>query len=461
MKKKEFFDSLKNRRVAVCGIGKNNVPVIFQLLKHGANVVACDCRSREQLGETASKLECANVRLRLGSDYLDYLERDGVDLILRTPGMKPYLPQFEAARRRGIVVTSEMELFFLLCPAHITAVTGSDGKTTTTTIVAGMLKAAGYRVHVGGNIGRPLLPVLNEIIPDDQVVVELSSFQLTGMTQSPNTAVITNIAPNHLDWHTDMCEYINAKKNLIEWQTADDCAVLNADNQYTARFAENAKAQVSLFSRHIKPQRGAWLSPEGQLIMTADGVDIPIVAQENIFLPGAHNTENYLAAISAVWGRVSPQIIAEFAHSFAGVPHRCELVRELDGVKWYNDSIGTSPSRTIAGLEAFKQKVILIAGGYDKHISYEPLGPVAAKTVKEAVLMGDTADAIETAIKDCSNISVHRVNSMEQAVKAARKIARNGDIVFMSPASASFGLYKNFEERGEHFRRLVMSLSEK
>ncbi len=459
MNKISFFDSLKNRRVAVCGIGKNNVPVIFQLLEHGAYVIACDCRTRDQLGNTASKLESAKVKLRLGSDYLNYLEHDGVDLILRTPGMKPYLEQFESARRRGIVVTSEMELFFSLCPAHITAVTGSDGKTTTTTIIAGILTAAGYRVHVGGNIGRPLLPILNNILPDDRVVVELSSFQLTGMTQSPNTAVITNIAPNHLDWHTDMSEYINAKKNLIQWQTADDCAVLNADNQYTAQFADKAKAQVSLFSRNIKPRRGAWLSPEGQLIMTADGVDVPVIDKDDILLPGTHNTENYLAAISAVWGGVSPEIIAEFARSFAGVPHRCELVRELDGVKWYNDSIGTSPSRTIAGLKAFKQKVILIAGGYDKHISYQPLGSVVAKTVKEAILMGDTADTIEKVIKECSDVCVQRVNSMEQAVETAKKIALNGDIVFMSPASASFDSYKNFEERGEHFRRLVMSLN--
>jgi len=457
-KASEFFRGLKGKRIAVCGVGKNNIPIIYQLLLHGAVVTGCDKRTREQLGNIADELEAAGASLCLGDGYLDSLTETGWDMILRTPGMKPYLPQFEKARRRGITVTSEMEMFFSLCPAHITAVTGSDGKTTTTTIIAGLLEAAGFRVHLGGNIGRPLLPVVEDIESEDRVVVELSSFQLTGMKQSPQTAVITNIAPNHLDWHTDMQEYIDAKKNLIAWQDSSDISVLNADNEYTASFSTTTQGKRLMFSRKSKPECGAWLSNDGILTLTQKGVDTPVIAADEIRLPGVHNIENYLAAISAVWGKVPPEIIADYARSFGGVPHRCELVRELNGVKWYNDSIGSSPSRTIAGLEAFHRKVILIAGGYDKHIPYDPLGPAAAKTVKEAILLGATANAIEAVIRKNSKLPVHRVSSMEEAVLTARKIAQGGDIVFMSPASASFDLYANFEERGDHFKRLVMAL---
>lgn len=451
-----FRRDIRGKRVAVCGIGNNNVPVIYQLLDYGAAVTACDRRSREQLGDTADKLEAAGAALQLGDGYLDNLD---MDMILRTPGMKPYLPPFEAARSRGVPVTSEMELFFELCPAPIYAVTGSDGKTTTTTIIAGLLEASGRRVFLGGNIGRPLLPLIEEIHPEDAAVVELSSFQLTRMTQSPHVAVITNVAPNHLDWHTDMAEYIEAKKNLVAYQTGADRAVLNADNAVTAGFSGDTRAQVWMFSRREEPERGAYLGADGILYAAEPGkAPVAVMAAADIKLPGVHNIENFLAAISAVWGEVEPAVIADYARQFGGVAHRCELVRTLCGVRWYNDSIGSSPSRTIAGLEAFDRPVILIAGGYDKHIPYDPLGPVAAKTVKTAILMGDTADAIEASIRACADLPIIRVKDMEEAVAEAGKLAKEGDIVFMSPASASFDKYKNFEERGNHFKSIVNGL---
>lgn len=453
-----FFDSVRGKRVAICGIGRNNTPVVKQFLAHGAIVTACDRRTREQLGEdAATELESFGATLSLGDAYLDCVTE--MDLILRTPGMKPYLAPFEAARAKGIPVTSEMELFFELCPAPIYAVTGSDGKTTTTSIIAGLLRAAGKTVHLGGNIGRPLLPDIDLVQPTDVAVVEISSFQLTMMTQSPHVAVVTNVAPNHLDWHTDMQEYIDAKKNLVAFQTAADRAVLNADNDITAAFADVAAGECLRFSRR-EAQEGAWLNDSDMLCVTKDGVTTPIVAAKDIRLPGVHNVENYLAAFAAVWGDVPVDVMAAFAKEFGGVAHRCELVRERRGVKWYNDSIGTSPSRTIAGLKAFDRKVILIAGGYDKHIPYDPLGPVAMETVKLAVLLGATADAIETAIRACGELPIARVGSMEEAVQTAAKLAQEGDIVFMSPASASFDLYRNFEERGEHFRRCVEALGE-
>lgn len=452
-----FWDGLSGKRVAICGIGRNNLPVIHQFLNKGVGVLACDRRSREELGNTAAELEQAGAVLSLGDGYLDTLD---VDMILRTPGMKPYLPPFEQARQRGIPVTSEMELFFSLCPAPIYAVTGSDGKTTTTTIIAGLLQVAGKRVHLGGNIGRALLPIIEEVKPEDAVVVELSSFQLTRMTQSPHVAVITNVAPNHLDWHTDMAEYIEAKQNLMLYQQAGDRVVLNADNEVTASFMAQAKGELCAFSRRNPVERGAYLGEDGVLYMRADGAETPILTAADILIPGVHNVENYLAAIAAVWGEVEPAVIADYARRFGGVPHRSELVRVRRGVRWYNDSIGSSPSRTMAGLKAFDRKVILIAGGYDKHIPYDPLGPVAADTVKTAILMGATADAIEQAIRACSDLPIRRVANMEEAVQQADALAADGDIVFMSPASASFDMYVNFEERGEHFRRLVEALEE-
>lgn len=453
----EFFNSLGGKAVAVCGIGHNNLSVIYQLLEKGAVVTACDKRTREQLGTVADELEAAGATLCLGEAYLDNLD---AALILRTPGMKPYLPPFEAARAAGKTVTSEMELFFELCPAPIYAVTGSDGKTTTTTLIAGLLSQAGQTVHLGGNIGNPMLPAVETVQPSDKAVVELSSFQLTMMTQSPQVAVVTNVAPNHLDWHADMQEYIDAKANLVAHQQPGDRAVLNADNEHTAAFAKLCRGDVWWFSRRHPVERGAYLGEDGVLYITDGTTTVPVLPASEILIRGVHNIENFLAAFAATYGVVPLEVMADFARTFGGVPHRCELVRCRGGVEWYNDSIGSSPSRTIAGLEAFDRKVILIAGGYDKHIPYDPLGPVAATTVKHAILLGATAPAIEAVLRrDAAEVPITRVASMEEAVQTADSLAGEGDIVFLSPASASFDMYKNFEERGNHFKRLVQELT--
>lgn len=458
-KLEKFKNEIKGKKVAVCGIGKNNVPVIYQMLSYGALVTACDKRSKEDLGNVGNELEDAGVKLILGEAYLDSLQDQ--DLILRTPGMKPYFPQFNEARENGIVVSSEMEVFFDLCPAPIYAVTGSDGKTTTTTIIAGLLEKAGKKVFLGGNIGRPLLPLIDEIEESDVVVTELSSFQLTMMEKKPHVAVVTNVAPNHLDWHTDMNEYIEAKRNLISYQKTEDRTVLNLDNEVTAEFGKKAPAgEVFFFSRKQLPTIGSYLDEENNLCYIDGNKKTVVMNAKDIKIPGIHNVENYLAAISAVWGVVDPLLIKEYAQHFGGVAHRSELIRVLHGVRWYNDSIGSSPSRTIAGLRSFDQKVILIAGGYDKHIPYAPLGEEAKNSVKFAILMGATGDAIEKAIRDNSDLPIYRVSGMEEAVQKANELAIDGDIVFMSPASASFDMYKNFEERGNHFRSLVENLSE-
>ena len=461
-KAEAFARSLRGKRVAFCGIGGSNLPLIKSFPAMGARVTARDRRTREQLGALAEELEKLSVTLVLGDGYLSDLTED---IIFRTPGMRYTLPELQGAQKRGCAVTSEMELFFDLCPCPIWAVTGSDGKTTTTTIVSEFLKAAGKRVHLGGNIGKPLLPEIGSIGPDDAAVVELSSFQLISMRHSPETAVVTNLSPNHLDVHKDMQEYIDAKKNIFLHQNAFGRAVFNADNEITSTFPQEARGDVLLFSRKKPCVRGAWVREDGWIAVSENGTDTPVLPVSEIRIPGLHNVENYLAAICAVWGTVGVEEIRRVAREFSGVAHRNELVRELHGVRWYNDSIGTSPTRTARGtLSLYDQKILLIAGGYDKHLSYKDLGELIPQKVKTLVLMGATAPKIEEAVRSASTyrdgcpVILHAA-SMEEAVELCQKAAQPGDIVTLSPASASFDLYRNFEERGDHFKRLVQSLS--
>ena len=456
---KQFFEQIKGKKIAMCGIGVSNTPLILNFLEKGAKVYACDRRSREMIGEIADKLEAAGAELCLGDSYLNDLE---VDIIFRTPGMSFNLPELEAARKKGIAVTSEMEVFFDLCPATLFAITGSDGKTTTTTLISKMLEAEGKKVFVGGNIGKPLLPEIENITADDFVVVELSSFQLISMRKSPDVAVVTNLAPNHLDVHKDMEEYIDAKKNIILHQNAFSRTVLNRDNEITQGFKKYARGQSLSFSMTEPLKNGAWLESDGTIHMTYRGIDAPIMHRDDIAILGDHNVENYLAAIAAVWGFVGMDSIKKVAREFMGVEHRIEFVREVKGVKYYNDSIASSPTRTIAGLKAFNQKVHLIAGGYDKHIPYEPLVPYILEKVEKLYLCGATADKIEAAVKADKAYNgtpeIIRCESITAAVLKANEIAKAGDIVTLSPASASFDAYPNFVARGNHFKELVNKL---
>ena len=457
----EFFRWVKGKKIAFIGVGVTNTDCIRLFAKKGAEVSVLDRKSREQLGALADEFEQSGIRLVLGDGYLDGLT--GYDAVFRAPGMYFHHPALEKARQEGAVITSEMELFFRLCPCKTYAVTGSDGKTTTTTLIAEMLKASGKKVYKGGNIGGALLPVVEEVSSDDAAVVELSSFQLISMRQSLDVAVITNVAPNHLDVHRDMQEYIDSKKNLILHQDGFSRTVLNRDNAITRDMTGLVRGELLTFSRQEAPRFGAYLRQDGMLCMRCHGAETEILPMEQIQLPGLHNVENFLAAYSAVWGDVPVEIMARTAREFGGVEHRMELVRELGGVKWYNDSIGTSPTRTIAGLKAFGQKIILIAGGYDKKIPYEPLAPYLCEKVSHLILMGATGPKIQQALEACPDYdgqhpALHWAESMEQAVQTADGLAGSGDIVALSPASASFDLYPNFEKRGEHFKRLVAAL---
>lgn len=463
MKFEEYLSSLRNKTVAVIGIGVSNRPLIELLLSRGVAVTACDKKDRATLGAPAEELVGKGCRLRLGPDYLKDLTED---VIFRTPGMRPDLPELNAAVERGSTLTSEMEVFFEVCPCPILAVTGSDGKTTTTTIIAELLRAAGKTVHLGGNIGHPLLSETGGMKAEDIAVLELSSFQLMTMTRSPHIAVVTNLAPNHLDVHKDYAEYISAKENIFTHQSASDIAVFNADNEVTRSFVGRQRGALRTFSRRETVERGAYLAPddagEGQAIwMSNENGCRQVLPLAEIKLPGVHNVENYMAAIAAVDRLVPDKIIRDFAKNFGGVEHRIELVRELDGVRYYNDSIASSPSRTIAGLNAFPEKVILIAGGKDKGISYGSLGPVVNEHVKLLILCGATAGVIRASVEQAENyggLEIADVEDYHQAVSLARSRAKEGDVIILSPASTSFDRFANFMERGRVFKEIVNSL---
>ena len=457
MRFEEYLASLQGKTVAVIGIGVSNRPLIDLLCSRGIAVTACDRKSREALGAVAEELEGKGVKLRLGEDYLESLTED---FIFRTPGMRPDLPQLTAAVERGSILTSEMEVFFEVCPCEILAVTGSDGKTTTTTIIYELLKAAGKAVHVGGNIGHPLLAETDLMKPEDMVVLELSSFQLMTMKKSPRVAVVTNLAPNHLDVHKDYEEYICAKEHLFTHQTAEGIAVFNADNADSVVSAGKAVGSVRWFSRRKEVQEGVFLRDDA-IVARFDGQERLVMTTADIKLPGVHNIENYMAAIAAVNGLVSDEVIRTFAREFGGVEHRIELVRTRNGVRWYNDSIASSPSRTIAGLRAFPEKVILIAGGKDKGIPYDELGPVINKHVKLLILCGATAGVIRAAAEGAENyadLTIVEAEDYQQAVSMADKAAEEGDVVMLSPASTSFDRFVNFMERGRVFKTIVNAL---
>ena len=452
----EFKYNVAGKNITVIGIGISNLPLIKYLVSLGANVTACDRRSAEDLGENYTELEKLGVKFNLGDGYLNNLSGD---MIFKTPGMRYDVPELLKAKENGSIVTSEMEVFFEVCPSHIIAVTGSDGKTTTTTLIHKMMTDAGYKTWLGGNIGNPLLTDTEKMKENDWVILVLSSFQLHTMRKSPEIAVITNISPNHLDMHKDYKEYIDAKKNIMLYQNEGDTLIVNADNQVTADIGKSANGAVKYFSRNGM----ADVYLDGNIIKR--GI-VEILNIKDIKIPGMHNVENYMAAIAAVSGLVSKEVIVNVAKTFGGVEHRIELVRTLDGVKYYNSSIDSSPNRTINTLRVFPNKVIMIAGGKDKGIPYDEIGPALAEHVKVLILIGATSDKIQEALDaeinktgNGKDIEVIRATSYEDAVNTARSKAHDGDVVLLSPASTSFDMFRNFEERGNLFKKIVNELN--
>ncbi len=461
-KLEQFKKDIVTKRVAVLGMGISNVPLIKYLGHIGVKVTAFDMAEASDLKTTLAQLDGLDVEYSLGKDYLRKLK--GFDVIFKTPKVRFDIPELLSEADAGAGITSEMEVFCRLCPAKIFAVTGSDGKTTTTTLIEKILSHHGYKCWLGGNIGAPLLDKIDEIKQEDMVVLELSSFQLHTMRNRLHTAVVTNISPNHLDVHKSMDEYVDAKKNIFRYQDPNDLLVINYDNTITKSFYEEANGQTVFFSRATELEAGITLSGSSIVYRNA-GKDHIIMDIEDIILPGVHNIENYMAAAAATINYVDAKDIQAIAKSFRGVEHRNEFVREVGSISFYNDSIGSSPTRTIASISSFKQKVILIAGGYDKHIPYDVMGKAIIERVKCLVLIGQTGEKIDKALKNeieytglGAEIPVYHCESLEAAVNKAYGEALPGDVVILSPASASFDMFKNFEERGNMFKDIVNKL---
>lgn len=457
----KFFDSLYDKRVAFIGAGVAHRDLLILFARAGARVTLCDQKTLAALGPFGDELMSLGVRLSLGENYLDGLA--GQEMILRTPGFDFYTAELQQARQAGALVTSEIELFFEHCPCRTIGITGSDGKTTSSSLIAAILKAAGQTVHLGGNIGAAMLPLVDEIGPGDIAVVELSSFQLISMERSPDIALITNITPNHLDHHRDMEEYIGAKKNILKYQKPGNIAVLGWENEATRALAPAVAGELRWFSRLNRVENGAFLDEDDTLCLIHDGAVQKVLPAGEVKLRGLHNIENLLAAFAVLRGEVGVGPMAEVARSFTGVEHRIEPVRVLDGVQWFNDSIATSPTRVIAGLRAFAEKLIVIAGGYDKNIPFEPLAEEAVGRVKAFILTGPAADAIEAALRArpgfaASGMDIRRAADLAEAVEIAHGMAQSGDIVTLSPGCASFDAYPNFAARGRHFKDLVNAL---
>lgn len=456
----EYKKYLKEKKIAAIGLGISNRPLLRYLAKLGVTIAGFDRYSYAQLKDFVDEFEgYDNVTFYLGEDNLRNLH--GFDIIFKTPAMRPDIEAFVIEQNNGAILTSEMEVFINMCQSVILAVTGSDGKTTTTTIIGEILKHEGYKVWVGGNIGTPLFDKLDEIKKEDMVVLELGSFQLQTISgKSPEVAVVTNISPNHLDFHIDMDEYIWSKQNIYRHQKKDDLLVLNYDNKDTKEFKKEAKGNVSYFSREEQLPAGAYIK-DGKIYLHGKY----LFDASEIKLLGDHNKENFIAAILAVNKFVSKESMLKVAKEFGGVEHRIEFVKEVNGVSFYNDSIGSSPTRTDASLRAFDQKVILIAGGYDKNIPYAMMGKLIIDKVKGLILMGQTGPKISVAFEDAisktegnTDIKVLKVKYMEEAVRKAYKMAIPGDIVILSPASASYDMFPNFEIRGKLFKEIVKAL---
>jgi UDP-N-acetylmuramoylalanine--D-glutamate ligase len=456
-----FFDAMAGQKIDIIGLGLSHTELVFRLCEAKARVTVRDRREIDRFEpQLIKKLGDAGAQLQFGEHYLERLEGG---IIFRTPGMNFLHPALVKARGEGRVVTGELEVFMSVCPCPVYAVTGSDGKTTTASLTAAMLARKYKNVHLGGNIGRAMLHRADKISSGDVCVLELSSFQLISMRCSPDVAVVTNLRPNHLDIHRDMDEYMGAKKNIVLHQDAFSKTVLSADCKNTSGLSPLVRGKTVWFSGRGPVENGAFLRGDGALVFAENKKETHIIDRRDVLLPGFHNVENLLAACAAVGGDVGAKDMAHVAAHFAGVEHRIERVREKDGVLWYNDSIATSPSRTAAALGSFEQKLIVIAGGYDKQLSFEPMVHPLLTGCKKLILTGATALAIERAVRqnpnfEGSGLEILQAASLDEAVALADGIARAGDIVILSPACASFDSFENFEKRGEYFKKLVNSL---
>lgn len=460
-KLEEFNEFIRFRKVAIIGLGVSNLPLIDYLYEKKARVTVFDDREESKLSkETLEKLKKYQFNTSFGKDCLKNLKN--FDIIFRSPSCLPTKKELQEEEKRGAIITTEIEMLMKMCPCKIIGVTGSDGKTTTTSLIYAILKKAGYHTYLGGNIGTPLFTKLAEMKPDDIVVLELSSFQLMGMKISPQIGVITNITPNHLNIHKDYQEYIDAKKNIFLYQSEKDIVILNYDNEITKACSNQAPGKVVYFSSKEKLENG-FIVDKNVIKECNDSIRKHMVDTSDIILRGTHNYENIATALAATHTLVNSDIAIEAIKEFKSVEHRLEFVKEINHVKWYNDSVSSSPTRTIAGLHSFEEEIVLIAGGYDKNLDYTPLAKPILEKVKTLILLGQTSGKIFEAVKgeeEKSNkkVDIYMCNTLAETVELAKKVAKPNQIVLFSPASASFDLFKNFADRGEQFKNLVNNL---
>ena len=458
-KLEEFNNFLDGKQVAIIGMGVSNIPLLDYFYDKNAKVTVFSTNALSD--EIMAKINKYRYEVELGEDNLSRLK--GFDIIFRSPSALPTKHEFQSAVKKGAILTSEIEMVLKLAPCKIIGVTGTEGKTTTTSLIYEICKKVGYNCFLGGNIGKPIFTKINQMKPEDIVILELSSFQLMGMTVSPNIAVVTNIFPDHLNVHKSYEEYQDAKKSIFRNQTEEGIVILNKDNEITEKFADEVKGKTIFFSSTKKLKNGyVYDREDGFIKKCTDGKCEKILNKNDIKLRGVHNYENICSALAATETVASKEAQIEAVKNFKGVEHRLEFVREIDGVKYYNDSIGTSPASTIAGLNAFDENIILLAGGSDKGLDYKEIGEVIAKKVGTLILTGPTAQKIEEATKQAlseeKSIEIIHTNNLEESVKVAKEKARSGDIVLLSPASASFDAFKNFEERGNYYKTLVNNL---
>lgn len=457
-KLEKFEEYIKNKKIAVIGVGVSNIPLIDYLFEKKAKVTIFDDREEEKISKDIfDKIKKYKFDYYFGKRNLDNLH--GFEVIFRSPSCLPTKPELVREKERGAVVTTEIEQLIKMAPCKVIGITGSDGKTTTTTLTAKILEDGGYNVYLGGNIGIPLFTKLKEIKPEDIIVLELSSFQLMDMEVSPDISAITNITPNHLNVHKDYQEYIDAKKNIYKHQKSTGILVLNADNELTNSCQNDANGDVILFSSKQRLDYG-YIVEDGIIKECNDGIRRHLISQDEIKLKGIHNLQNICTALALTKDLVNTEKALNTIKEFSGVKHRLELVRVFNGVEWYNDSASTSPTRGISALNSFNKEIVLIAGGADKNLDYTPLGIKIVEKVKSLILIGQTASKIYEAVKieeekQNKKVDIHMCETFKQSLELAKRIAKPGQIVLFSPASTSFDMFKDMYDRGDKFRKEV------
>jgi UDP-N-acetylmuramoylalanine--D-glutamate ligase len=453
----------KGERVTIIGLGREGIALARYLSGRGAKVTVTDIKNANRLRSALDELTGLPIRYLLGGHPREALD---ADTIFVSPGVPMQIRLLREAQERGIALSSETKLFFSLCPAPIIGITGSSGKTTTTALVGEILKAQGRRTFVGGNIGSPLINLVDQLKEEDSVVMELSSFQLAGLDRSPHIAALLNLSPNHLDRHESMDDYVAAKTNIVKFQGPGDHAILNADQSLTREVARLCRGQVALFSHDEQVDAGAFLDRES-VVVRWKGETRTVCDVSEIRLLGPHNVDNVLAACAiTAAARADIGAMRTAVTSFGGVEHRLQPVAQIGGARYYDDSIATSPQRTIAALNSFANPIILLAGGREKHLPLEELAQLILARAKALVLFGEAAPLLEQAVLDANpadrgrRLPIYHSADMREAVLAAARLTEEGDVVLLSPACTSFDMYKDFAERGAHFQSLVRELED-